>query len=91
MWFRCPYPIHFNHVRMPVLAFYCLWIQLQRQRGGDVRGGEKAGQRPASPVDQQLFTGKVKSQKGRGLDAPPEITLGESSFSHSPYPLGKDL
>lgn len=74
MWFRCPYPIHFDHIRMPVLAFYCLWIQLQRQRWE--REGRREGRaEPASPVGQQLFTRKVKSQKGRGLDAPPEINL----------------
>lgn len=66
MWFRCPYPIHFNHIRVPVLAFYCLWIKLQRE-SRKVRE-EKASQRPAFPVGQQSLTRKVKSQKGRGLD-----------------------
>lgn len=55
MWFRCPYPIHLNHIRMPVLAFYCLRIQLQRQRDGKVREGETSGQRPASPEGQQSY------------------------------------
>lgn len=46
MWFRCPYPIHFNHIRVPVLAFYCLWIKLQRQR--EQEGERREGKSEAS-------------------------------------------
>lgn len=26
------HPIHLNHIRVPVLGFYSLWIQLQRKK-----------------------------------------------------------
>lgn len=58
MWFRCPYPIHFNHVRMPVLAFYCLWIQLQRERES------KKVRKERRQVRGQLFLWVSSHKKG---------------------------
>lgn len=66
---RCPYPVHFNHIRMPVLGFHSLRVQL---RG---REGRRTGQSPASPLVSSCFTRQVKGGEGRRLDADLEINL----------------
>lgn len=60
---------------MPVLGFYSLWVQLQRQRG-DVREGEDRSVEASFlcwPAAAYKTGGR--SQKGRSLDAYLEINL----------------
>lgn len=64
------YPIHLDHIRVPVLGFDSLWIQLQAERGNMREGergggGQETGPGPALPL---LLGQLFKGQEGQKLE-----------------------